>query len=225
VAALTGTVVAVNLARVIDNPALRYRGPRDDKPAKSGIDKRPAAGPVMLERLGVVGDTICDTDNHGGVDQAVYAYASEDTQWWQENLADELAFPLGQGSLGENLTLRGVDVTGAIIGEQWHIGGAVLEVSVPRIPCSTFAGFWNVDKLVKRFTAEGRPGAYLRVLVEGEVTAGDEVVIQSRPNHGLTIGETFRALTGDRSLAPKLLTASQLPADVHSSARTWLATV
>ncbi|HEX8092809.1 MOSC domain-containing protein [Jatrophihabitans sp.] len=216
-------VLAVNLAHVIDLPPLRAAGVRaNKKPAKTGIDKRPVAQPVQVRRLGLDGDSICDTVNHGGPDQAVYAYASEDTEWWQEQLADELDFRLQPGSLGENLTLRGVDVTNAVIGERWRVGRTILQVAVPRIPCSTFAAFWNVDRLPKRFIAAGRPGAYLRVLTEGAVGAGDEVRILERPAHGLTLAETLRALTGDRSLAPKLLTAPELPESVHRSARTWL---
>ncbi|MEO6502187.1 MAG: MOSC domain-containing protein [Jatrophihabitantaceae bacterium] len=222
-AAVNSRVLAVNLAHVMDTPPVPPGTRANKKPARTGIDKRPADGPVLLGRLGVAGDTICDTRNHGGPDQAVYAYASEDTEWWQQQLAGELSFELGPGSLGENLTLRGVDVTNAVIGERWRVGGAILQVSVPRIPCSTFAGFWNVDRLVKRFTQSGRVGAYLRVLTEGEVAAGDELVVLDRPAHGLTLVQTLRALTGDRSLAPKLLTASELPEDVHRSARRWLA--
>jgi MOSC domain-containing protein YiiM len=178
--------------------------------------------PVQIRRLGLDGDSICDTVNHGGVDQAVYAYASEDTEWWQEQLADELSFRLGPGSLGENLTLRGVDVTNAVIGERWQVGGAVLQVAVPRLPCSTFANYWQVDRLSKRFVQAGRPGAYLRVLTEGAVAAGDELRVLDRPSHGLTLAQTLAALSGDRSLAPKLLTAAELPESVHQSARTWL---
>ncbi|MDQ1730847.1 MAG: hypothetical protein QOK10_1006 [Pseudonocardiales bacterium] len=217
------SLAAVNLGHVRDDIFARNRTERGAKPATTGIDKRPAAGPVRLERLGVVGDSVCDTKHHGGVDQAVYAYADEDRRWWQEQLGKELSFALGPGSFGENLTTEGLDVTGAVVGEQWAIGSAVLEVCVPRIPCNTFAAFWNVDKLVKRFTAAGRPGAYLRVLSEGSVQRGDEIAVRHRPAHGVTIAETFRALTGDRSLAPRLLAAPQLPEDVHASARMWLA--
>ncbi|HEX8767252.1 MAG TPA: MOSC domain-containing protein [Jatrophihabitans sp.] len=222
-AAANSRVLAVNLAQVIDTPSLLAAGVRPNKkPAKTGINKRPVDRPVQIGRLGLDGDSICDTVNHGGVDQAVYAYASEDTEWWQEQLAEELSFRLGPGSLGENLTLRGVDVTTAVIGERWQVGGAVLQVAVPRIPCSTFAGYWNVDRLPKRFIRAGRPGAYLRVLAEGAVAAGNEVRVLDRPSHGLTLVETLRALTGDRSLAPKLLTAPELPESVHRSARRWL---
>jgi MOSC domain-containing protein YiiM len=222
VAAANSRVVAVNVAHVTETPPVPAGIRADRKPVKTGIDKRPVDRPVQVRRLGLDGDTICDTVNHGGVDQAVYAYASEDTEWWQEQLAGELSFQLRPGSLGENLTLRGVDVTNAVIGERWQVGGAILQVAVPRIPCSTFASFWNIDRLPKRFTKAGRPGAYLRVLTEGPVAAGDEVRILERPAHGLTLAQTLRALTGDRSLAPKLLTAPELPAGVHQSARTWL---
>ncbi len=223
VAAANSRVLAVNLAHVIDTPPVRPGTRPNKKPAKTGIDKRPADGPVMVRRLGLAGDTICDTRNHGGPDQAVYAYAIEDTEWWQQQLAGELSFELRPGSLGENLTLRGVDVTNAVIGERWRVGGAILQVAVPRVPCSTFANYWNVDRLVRRFTEAGRVGAYLRVLAEGEVAAGDELTVLDRPAHGLTLVQTLRALTGDRSLAPKLLAAPELPEEVHRSARRWLA--
>lgn len=219
----TGELVAVNLARVRANPSNARFDPPDRKPALTGIDKRPADGPVSVGRLGLRGDTICDTDHHGGSDQAVYAYAEEDAAWWQAELAQELKFALKPGSFGENLTLRGIEVSEAVIGERWQIGGVVLQVTSPRIPCSTFAGFWQVRQLVKRFTQAGRPGAYLRVLAEGELRAGDPVTVLDRPAHGLTVRETLRALTGDRDLAPKLLTAPELPDDVHARVRGWLA--
>ncbi|UQX89116.1 MOSC domain-containing protein [Jatrophihabitans telluris] len=218
-------VVSVNLAVVRDDVYTRSRSARGSKPRKTGIDKRPAPGPVRLEPLGVVGDTICDTKHHGGPDQAVYAYALEDLDWWRAELGGEISVPVGPGSVGENLTTLGVDVTGAVIGERWRVGKAELEVSVPRIPCRTFQAYWGVERLMKRFTAAGRPGAYLRVLTAGDVVAGDTVHVVHRPDHGLTIAETFRALTGDRDLAAKLLSAPELPRDVHQDARTWLAGV
>jgi MOSC domain-containing protein YiiM len=185
----------------------------------TGIDKRPVDGRVRAEGAGLTGDVICDTKNHGGYDQAVYAYAREDAAWWVAELGRELPF----GAFGENLSTSGVDCTGAVIGERWQVGGAVLEVSRPRIPCRTFAGFWDVPNLVKRFTQRGLPGAYLRIIVEGDLGAGDPVEIIDRPAHGVTIGEVFRALTGDRSLAPRLLEAPELPASVRERARKMVA--
>lgn len=218
----TGELVAVNLAQVIETPP-PVRGRQDVKPTLTGIDKRPADGPVAVRRLGLTGDTICDTVNHGGPDQAVYAYAEEDAAWWQDQLAGELRFALRPGSLGENLTTRGLDVTGAVIGERWRIGSTILQVSSPRIPCSTLAAFWGIDQMVKRFTEAGRPGAYLRVLTEGELSAGDPITVLDRPAHGLTLGQTFRGLTGDHSLAARLAAAPELPAEAREQAQRWLA--
>jgi MOSC domain-containing protein YiiM len=218
----SGELVAINLAQVIDTPP-PVRGRLDVKPARTGIDKRPAQGPVSVRRLGVLGDTICDTKHHGGLDQAVYAYAEEDADWWQRQLAEELAFTLRPGAFGENLTTRGIDITGAVIGERWRIGSTILQISAPRIPCSTFAAFWQVDQLIKRYTAAGRPGAYLRVLTEGQLSAGDPIVVLDRPGHGLTIEQAFRALTGDHSLAPLLVAAPELPVEARARAQRWLA--
>jgi MOSC domain-containing protein YiiM len=190
----------------------------------TGIDKRPVTGPVPVRApgpkgtglgSGLVGDPIFDRRHHGGDDQAVYAYAREDLDAWEA----ELDRPLPGGVFGENLTTRGVDVTGALIGERWRIGGSVvLEVAVPRIPCGTFASWMAEQGWVKRFTAWARPGAYLRVIVPGEVRSGDPVVVVDRPAHDVTIGVTFRALTQEPELLPRLLDAPALPAEVRDRA-------
>lgn len=203
---------SVNLALVRDSHVKRGL-------SRTGIDKVPADGSVETGADMLVGDTICDRAHHGGPDQAVYAYAREDAAWWSQHLGREVAC----GAFGENLSTRGLDVTNAVIGERWAIGSAVFEVSCPRTPCRTFAAFWDVPGLVKRFTAAGRPGAYLRIWRADEVMAGAPIVLEHRPSHGVTIAETFRALTGDRSLAARLLAVPQLPAEALDSARRWLA--
>lgn len=210
---MTGTVLSVNLG-VVTHAA--WAG---DASGRSGIDKRPAAGRVTVRASGVEGDFIGEPSAHGGVDKAVYAYAREDARWWEQ----ELDRSIGPGGFGENLTLDGVDVTGAVIGERWAIGTAVLEVSLPRTPCTTFAGFWGVPDLVKRFTARGTPGAYLRVVREGEVGAGDPVEVTDRPAHGVTIGETFRILTVDAESLPRLLDVPELPGYVRERVQRRLA--
>lgn len=203
-----GTVESVNVGVLRVVPWTQSMG-------STGIDKRPAGGRVRAEGVGLVSDVIVDTRNHGGYDQAVYAYASEDARWWEGELGREL----GPGAFGENLTTGGVDCTGAVIGERWRVGSTLLEVSRPRIPCRTFAGFWDVPNLVKRFTQRGVPGTYLRIIEEGDLGAGDEIVVTHRPDHGVTIGEVFRALTGDRSLVPRLLEAPELPEPLQERAR------
>ncbi|WP_272941763.1 MOSC domain-containing protein [Saccharopolyspora spinosa] len=95
------------------------------------------------------------------------------------------------GKAGENLTLAGCDSSSAVIGERWPVGEAVLRVTGPRTPCRVFAGFWDVQGLVKRFTERGRTGAYLAVEEPGEIAAGDAVEVISRPGHGVQVDEVF----------------------------------
>jgi MOSC domain-containing protein YiiM len=188
---------------------------------RTAIDKRPVDGPVAVGRLGLDGDAQANRKHHGGEDQAVYAYAVEDEDFW----ARELRRSMRPGITGENLTTAGVDVTHAVIGERWRVGGAELEVSCPRTPCRVFAGFWDVPDLVKRFTAACRPGAYLRVTVEGAVAAGDAIELAHRPEHGVTIETVFLARHFDRTLVPLLLDVPQLPAAVRGWAEKILTRV
>ena len=173
------------------------------KQDETAIDKRPVAGPVEVHRLGVSGDTQCDKAHHGREGKAVYAYAQEDADWW----AAELERDLPPGRFGENLRTRGLDVTNALLGERWRIGTTLLEVTCPRTPCLSFQGFWGVPRLIKRFIAYGAPGAYLRVLEEGQLRAGDRIEVDFRPDHDVTLGLALRALTVERRLIRRLAPA------------------
>ena len=206
----TGGVLSVNLGRVGPNAA--------GVGGISGIDKRPADGPVPVRAPaergapGLAGDRIVDSKHHGGEDQAVYAYAREDMDAWSA----ELGRPLPPGCFGENLTTTGIDVTGAVLGERWQVGSTLLQVTSARIPCGTFAAWLDEQHWVRRFTERGAPGAYLRVLSPGSITAGDPVEVVHRPGHGVTIGESFRALMTDADLLPHVLTAGDdLPETLH----------
>ncbi|SDO58547.1 MOSC domain-containing protein YiiM [Klenkia soli] len=165
------------------------------RPSTSGIRKRSVTGRVAVLPETLDGDQQVNRKHHGGEGQAVYAYAAEDAAWWESELGRELP----AGAFGENLRTTGLDLTGAVLGEQWAVGTALFEVTAPRIPCANFARFWDVPDLVKRFTAHGASGAYLRVLQTGEIGAGDEVELVHRPDHGVTAGLLFRALTTQRS--------------------------
>ncbi|HEY3505146.1 MAG TPA: MOSC domain-containing protein [Actinocatenispora sp.] len=181
----------------------------------TGINKRPVTGPVAVAAPGVrgvggsalAGDRVCDLRNHGGNEQAVYAYAREDLDDWQARLGR----PLVDGSFGENLTTTGMAVTDALVGERWHIGpDLVLEVCTTRFPCRTFAGWLGEQGWMRTYTQRALPGAYLRVVSPGEVSAGDEIVVRDRPDHDVTVGVVFRALTLEPDLLPRLLHADAL---------------
>ncbi|HVB27081.1 MAG TPA: MOSC domain-containing protein [Mycobacteriales bacterium] len=182
----------------------------------TGIDKRPVPGPVEVRApgprgvggSGLVGDAVCDLRDHGGDDQAVYAYAREDLDRWEVGLARRLPC----GVFGENLTTEGLDVTAALIGEHWQVGPSLLlEVSMPRIPCRTFAGWLAIQGWVVTFTRRGAPGTYLRVLSPGPVRPGDPIRVVHRPDHFVTVGLSFRALTDSPDLLPRLRVAAALP--------------
>jgi MOSC domain-containing protein YiiM len=189
------TAVCVSGADLLPLPARR--------PNRSGIDKRPVTGRVAVRELGLDGDVQVNRKYHGGEGQAVYAYAQEDADFWIAELGRELP----AGRFGENLRTTGLDLVGALLGEQWRIGTALFEVTAWRIPCANFARFWEIPDLVKRFAAHGATGAYLRVLRTGEIGAGDAVEVVSRPDHGITVGEGFRITMNHSSRLPELAPA------------------
>jgi MOSC domain-containing protein YiiM len=191
----------------------------------TGINKQPVSHPVPVRapgpkttglHSGLVGDQIFDIKHHGGDDQAVYAYAREDYDWWEQELGRELP----GGLFGENLTTAQLDVNGAEIGETWRVGAElILQTTFGRVPCATFQWKMREPRWVKRFAAESRPGAYLRVVQPGEVRAGDQVEILERPGHGVTIAESFHAWMHEPEKLPAYLTLEGVPEGVKEDIR------
>jgi MOSC domain-containing protein YiiM len=134
----------------------------------TGIRKSPVER-GHVGTLGLAGDVVADVENHGGLDQAIYLYSSEDYAWW----AQELGGAPAPGTFGENLTLSSFGAETVRIGDRYRVGAALLEVTAPRIPCSVFATRMGEPDWVKRFAAARRPGLYVRVLEPGEVAVGD----------------------------------------------------
>src|SRR4051794_16905604 len=185
----------------------------------SAIAKSPVAGRVRVEGINVAGDAQADRRVHGGPNKAVYAYAREDADWWAGELGREIA----DGMFGENLTLEGIDVTGARIGERWRVGTVELEVCQPRLPCSKLGLRFGDLHMVKAFGVASRPGAYLRIIHEGELGAGDEVTITHRPAHAVTVALVADAILLDESLLPQALTAPELAEDLAAHLRDYAA--
>src|SRR5215210_771270 len=184
------SVVSVNVAE------LRELAVLDGRSVRTGLFQEPLTGPVMVRGDGLHGDSIGDSRSHGYPDQAVYAYAREDVDWWKAELGRELE----EGFFGQNLTVAGFDVSGAVVGERWRIGGALLEVAGPRLPCFKIAARVGDRGFEKRFGRARRPGAYLRVLEEGELRRGDAVELAERPEHGVTVTLVSRAALGEQDL-------------------------
>ena len=183
-----------------------------DRTITTAIWKRPVSGPVAVEGVNLGGDDQADRTVHGGPDKAVYAYALEDTAWWE----NELRRGLGPGAFGENLSLRGVDVSQARIGERWAVGSTLLEVRQPRLPCFKLGLRHSDPFLPRRFARAGRPGAYLAIIERGAVSAGDRLEIVDRPDHNVTAALVAQVFLHDHSRSHELLAAKALPAE-------WLA--
>jgi MOSC domain-containing protein YiiM len=206
VATSVGRVLSVNVGTVRE---FEYRG----RPAKSAIWKSPAAGRIAARGVNLDGDDQADRKAHGGPDKAVYTYAVEDARWWEQEMGRSFAC----GEFGENLTTEGLEVNNALVGERWEIGTTVLEVSEPRIPCWRLGVRMNDPIFPRRFAEAMRPGAYLRIVVEGSIGAGDEIRIVERPGHDLTIRDVSRIYTRDRDEVERLVAVPQ----VSESWRRW----
>jgi len=194
--------MAITRAKVLSvNVGLPREFEYNGRPATSAIWKSPVAGRVAARGVNLAGDDQADRRAHGGADKAVYAYAVEDLGWW----AREIGRPLQYGELGENLTTEGIEVNGALVGERWAIGTTVLEVSEPRVPCWRLGARMNNKLFPRHFTEALRPGAYLRIVVEGDVGAGDEIQVLERPDHELTIRDVLRIYAFDRQEVARLL--------------------
>jgi len=180
----------------------------------TAIWKQPLQGPVAVRGVNVDGDDQADRSVHGGPDKAVYAYACEETAWWEA----QVRRPLGPGAFGENLTTRGVDVSRARVGERWRIGSALLEVVQPRLPCFKLGLRMDDPLFPRRFARADRPGVYLRILEEGDVGAADEVRVVHRPSHVITVELIARAYLREPHLLPHALTAPEL----NQAWRDWI---
>lgn len=202
-----GTILSVNVG--VPQEVMR-RG----RPVKTGIFKSPVAGRVGLRRHQVDGDQQADPEVHGGPDAAAYAYASEDIRWWEEQLGRTLP----PGTFGENLTLAGVDIAAARVGERWRAGTAVVEVTRPRTPCWKLGVRMEDPGFPRKFRAAQRSGTYLAVVEEGDLGAGDPVELLSRPQHPLTIGILAHLSEHDPRLAALCREAATMPVERE----TWL---
>lgn len=174
----------------------------------TSIAKEPVAGRIRVLPDCLEGDEQADPRQHGGVDKAVYAYAAEDYAWWE----DRFGQPIRGGTFGDNLTVAGLDLTHAVIGERWSVGTAVLEVSEPRTPCWKLGMQMGDSAFPRVFAKARRPGVLLRVVACGTVAAGDALTVVHRPGHGVTAADVNAMYYRDPVDVAHVLAAPQLAA-------------
>ena len=196
------TLVSVNVGLPKDVP---WRG----RTVRTGVWKSPVSGPRMVRRLNIDGDGQGDLNGHGGEQRAVLAYQVESYRHWREFFGRD---DLEPGSFGENLTVEGLDDDEVCIGDRYRIGGAELEVTQPRVTCFRVGMRVGEPQLPSLLVAHHRPGFYLRVLTEGEVRAGDEIVRTARGPHALTVAEVDALLYLPGHDVEKLKAAVDVPA-------------
>lgn len=199
---VVGTVVSVNVGTVRE---VEFAG----RLVRTGIWKTPVAGRLPVRGVNLEGDDQADRKVHGGPDKAVYAYAAEDYAHWEEGLGMEMA----PGTFGDNLTTVGIDLNRALVGERWRVGTALLEVAQPRIPCYKLGIRMGAPEFPHAFSLAARWGAYLRIVEEGEIGAGDPIELVSRPDHGVTAALVAEIYYDDHKRAGELLAAPELPVD------------
>ncbi len=170
------------------NIGTKQTQPKGDQWEITGIYKRPTRDMVQITSLGIREDFIGDPKNHGGPDQALYIYGQPDYEWWSA----ELGGPLEPGTFGENLTISSLQSADFHIGDRLQVGTVLLEITAPRIPCSTLARRMGDPKFVKRYRYAERPGLYCRVIREGYLQTGEEVRLERYAGETLSILQMFR---------------------------------
>ena len=162
----------------------------NEKPSGlTGIFKQPRLEPVLVSPLGLEGDAIVDTENHGGLDQAVYLYTMPDYEWWSAHLGR----PLAPGTFGENLTITDLESATLVIGDRLRVGAMMLEITAPRIPCVTLAVRMEDPQFVKKFRDGEKPGAYCRVIATGQVMVNDPVELIPYQGPRVSVLDLFRS--------------------------------
>ncbi len=204
---IEGALVSVNVGEPRD---VEWFG----RTVTTAIWKLPVGGRVAVRGVNLAGDGQADLRVHGGPDKAVYAYSIDDYRWWSA----ELGRTVEPGTFGENLTVAGIDLMACVIGERWTVGTTVLEVAQPRQPCFKLGIRMGDAGFVDRFDVADRLGAYLRIVADGDVGAGDSIAIAGPPAHGLRIADISEA---HRSGDPDLLVRLRDTPDVPHGWRDW----
>ena len=158
---------------------------------RTAIWKEPAEGRRWVGRLNVDGDGQADLVGHGGEHRAVYVYQIESYRYWQDQLSrDDFTF----GQFGENFTVDGLSDDEVCVGDRYRIGDALVEVTQPRGTCFKVGIRMDEPRMPSLLVSHGRRGFYLRILEEGEVGAGDEIVEVSRDPEGMTVAQVSALL-------------------------------
>src|SRR5271163_205858 len=190
--------------------------PRDivwrDRTVRTAVWKDPVRGRCRVGKLNLDGDGQGDLAGHGGKWRAVFVYQIESYRYWQDQLRRS-DFVYGQ--FGENFTVEGLPDDGVYIGDRYRIGSALFEVSQPRVTCYRVGIRMNEPRMAALLTSSGRPGFYFRVLEEGEVGAGDQIVKVEEDKARMSVAEVNALLYSPPHPRDRLERALRIEALAH----------
>ncbi|PTM03733.1 MAG: MOSC domain-containing protein [Bacteroidetes bacterium] len=158
---------------------------------QTGIFKKPTNEAIYLDKEEVKGDEISNRQVHGGEFKACYLFSADHYPHW-EQLYPNLDWHYGM--LGENLTVEGLDETQLHVGDIYKVGSALIQITQPREPCTTFAVKMGTVDIMEQFIAHGRPGTYVRVLNPGNVTVGDTIELVEKAKNSISIADFFKII-------------------------------
>ena len=158
---------------------------------QTGIFKKPTTQPIYLDTEEVKGDEISNRQVHGGEFKACYLFSADHYPHWEQLYPN---FDWHYGMLGENLTVDGLDETQLQVGDIYKVGSALIQVTQPREPCTTFAAKMGTADIMTQFIAHGRPGTYVRVLEPGYVTVGDTIELVEKATKSVSIADFFNII-------------------------------
>lgn len=166
---------------------INYHG----KVVNTGMYKFPVDEGIYLGKEDVKDDSVIDRRYHGGVDKACYWYSAKHYDFWKNRFPD---LEWDYGMFGENLSISELDEGEVKIGDVYEIGECLVQVTQPRQPCFKLNYRFSCDSMVKEFIAAGFPGVYIRVLREGSINKGDELILKERNEQSLSIREVYQLL-------------------------------
>ncbi|PKQ69566.1 sulfurase [Labilibaculum manganireducens] len=177
-------VVSTNIGKSVE---INYHGQIE----KTGMYKYAVDQAIFLGKEDVVKDAVIDRRYHGGADKACYWYSEKHYTFWKDKFPN---LDWNYGMFGENLTISDLDEGDIKIGDVFQIGNARVQVTQPRQPCYKLNYRFDCNSMVRRFIDAGFPGVYIRVIEEGEVRQGDELILLERREESLSIREVYNLL-------------------------------
>lgn len=208
-------VIATNIGKAT---TITWNGKKES----TGIYKYPTATPIVLEKDLVAHDTVADRRVHGGTFKACYLFSVDQYPYWQEKYPE---LDWNWGMFGENLTVAGLDESELIIGSQYRIGSAVVQITQPREPCYKLGIRFGTQQILKEFIEHGHPGTYVKVLQNGTVKAGDTFELIKTPTTSLTTKEFFDLLftkEKDKNLLQMVVDNEALPLSKRERLKKYL---